>query len=142
MTVKEIRERLEKAKVAIRKSADEYNARLEARKKDPATELWPGETRKHYDEANKEYDEAARALQEAEDTDSINARLNQINEDENRSTRGGKPKPAWTIDCLVRIAPMVTLALKLAKKPQPLPSERSTNATCSGRSLSAKLHRT
>ncbi len=86
--IAELRKAINEAAVEIRKHADGYNERKKAGK-----DAWPDETKKAYDEANARYDKLAKELRDEEESASIEARMNKINEDQNKSTRNGRPMP-------------------------------------------------
>jgi HK97 family phage major capsid protein len=88
MTIQELRAKLKAASAKIRACSDEYNKR-----KAEGKDLWPDSTRAEYDAVNKEYDETAMQLRDAEDSEAMHSRINQINEDEQRSTRHGRQMP-------------------------------------------------
>lgn len=77
----------------IKKQVNEYNERKKNQEKDPSVVLWPDNTRSAYDAVNKEYDDLRNEIKQLEDDDSLQSRVTEINEWENRSTQHGRQKP-------------------------------------------------
>jgi HK97 family phage major capsid protein len=88
MTLAELRAKAAEQAKQIRQQADAYNERKKAN-----TEHWPDATRAAWDAVNKDYDDTRAAIKALEDDAAMTVRMNQITEDENRSTRHGRQMP-------------------------------------------------
>ncbi len=76
---------------AIKETAGEIRKHAERIHKQ--NKSWTEEAKKAYDEANTRYDKLAQELRDEEEAASVEARMNKINEDEQRSTRHGRQMP-------------------------------------------------
>lgn len=93
MSLTEDRNKLSQLAAQIRKQADEFQKRKSDYEKDSSVQLWPEGSKKAWDELNSEYDQLKRSIEDSEAASALEARVNQINEDEKRSTRNGKHMP-------------------------------------------------
>lgn len=93
MTIAEKRKKAAAIAAEIRKQATEFETRKAAAEKDPATKLWPDETEKRWKDTNAEYDKLRTEIEEDEKNASVSARINEVNEWEQRSTNHGRQNP-------------------------------------------------
>ena len=84
LTLTELRANKAKFAAEIRKQATAYDERRAANQ-----DAWPAETRAAWESINKEYDENEKALIDANNSEEIRSRVEQLRKDEEQSTRTG-----------------------------------------------------
>ncbi|QDV67186.1 Phage capsid family protein [Rosistilla carotiformis] len=84
--LKALQEKRGKLAAEIKRQANEYNGRRDKRKDAPEQELWPDETRTHWDKVNADYDAVETQLREATEATEIERRVGSL--DDGSGNRG------------------------------------------------------